>query len=101
MRGCKVGRALARSFLYHGPALGYRGSVFNLVYANNTASIRYATRFSTYIIRLADSSYVWRLWDNLGFTRVGLIPKAGRLKSQDREGEEFVDALVFYKSFEP
>jgi len=40
------------------------------------------------------------IWDKLGFTRAGLIPKAGRLKKRDGEGEEYVDALVYYKSFE-
>jgi len=72
------GRVLARSYLYYGPKLGYRGSVFNLVYVNNTASIR--------------------LWESLGFIKAGLIPDAGRLK-KDGGGEEYVDALVFYKSF--
>ena len=39
-----------------------------------------------------------RLWESLGFTKAGLIPDAGRLKN-DGGGEEYVDALVFYKSF--
>jgi len=72
------GRVLAKSYLYYAPKLGYRGSVFNLVYVNNVASIR--------------------LWEALGFTKAGLIPKAGRLKKEGG-GEEYVDAAVFYKSF--
>lgn len=36
------GRVLANSYLHYGPKLGYRGSVFNLVYVNNLASIKYA-----------------------------------------------------------
>jgi hypothetical protein len=40
-----------------------------------------------------------RLWERLGFTKAGLIPKAGRLKKRGGEGEEFVDAWVYYKSF--
>ncbi|KAF9645009.1 hypothetical protein BDM02DRAFT_3120913 [Thelephora ganbajun] len=72
------GRALAKSYLYYGPKLGYRGSVFNLVYVNNVASVR--------------------LWEALGFTKAGLIPNAGRLKKEGG-GEEYVDAIVFYKSF--
>ncbi|KAI7940004.1 hypothetical protein MJO28_013656 [Puccinia striiformis f. sp. tritici] len=84
-RGRKIGKTLARSFLHYAPLLGYRASVFNLVYKNNLASIA--------------------IWDSLGFQRVGLIPKAGRLKkaptgdsnSQSNEGEEFVDAIVYWK----
>jgi hypothetical protein len=30
---------------------------------------------------------------------VGLIPAAGRLKKSDGTGEEYVDAIVYYKSF--
>ncbi|KAG6857197.1 hypothetical protein H0H87_008263 [Tephrocybe sp. NHM501043] len=39
------------------------------------------------------------LWERLGFTRAGLIPRAGRLKKKDGQGEEYMDAYVFYKSF--
>lgn len=39
-----------------------------------------------------------RLWEALGFTKAGLIPNAGRLK-EDGGGEEYVDAIVFYKRF--
>ncbi|KAA1079313.1 hypothetical protein PGT21_007574 [Puccinia graminis f. sp. tritici] len=83
-RGRKVGKTLARSFLHYAPLLGYRASVFNLVYKNNLASIA--------------------IWDSLGFQRVGLIPNAGRLKSatknadgQSNEDEEYVDAIVYWK----
>ncbi|KAH7883210.1 hypothetical protein F5I97DRAFT_1939055 [Phlebopus sp. FC_14] len=79
-RGGGYGRVLARSYLYYAPKLGYRASVFNLVYANNVASIR--------------------LWEKLNFTKAGLIPEAGRLKRADGLGEEYVDAWVFYKSFQ-
>lgn len=59
---------------------GYKGSVFNLVYVNNVASVK--------------------IWDSLGFTRAGLIPKAGLLKSATAgEPDEYVDAIVFHKSF--
>ncbi len=40
-----------------------------------------------------------RLWDKLGFQRVGLIPKAGLLKTGPNGAEEYVDAVVVYKSF--
>jgi len=54
--------------------------VFNLVYKNNLASVA--------------------IWDRLGFQRAGLIPDAGRLKKADAPGEEYVDAIIFYKSFQ-
>ncbi|KAL1411433.1 hypothetical protein Q8F55_002389 [Vanrija albida] len=79
-RGRKIGNALAESFLVYAPKLGYKSSVFNLVYSNNVASLR--------------------LWDKLGFTRAGLIPKAGRLKTGPNGTEEYVDAVIVYKSFE-
>ncbi|KAJ7072650.1 hypothetical protein C8F01DRAFT_1104797 [Mycena amicta] len=78
-RGRGYGSALAKSYVHYAPKLGYRASVFNLVYANNTASVK--------------------LWERLNFTRAGLIPKAGRLRRKDGNGEEYVDAWVFYKSF--
>lgn len=43
---------------------------------------------------------IHRLWDALNFTRAGLIPRAGRLKKTDGSGEEYVDAIVFYKRFD-
>lgn len=78
-RGLGLGRIAARSFLFYGPAFGYRGSVFNLVYASNEASVR--------------------LWTKLGFTNVGRIPEAGRLKKVDGDGEEYVDAWVVHGDF--
>lgn len=78
-RGLRVGSTLGRSYLHFAPLCGYRGSVFNLVYVSNEASVR--------------------IWDGLGFQRAGLIPGAGKLKRKDGEGEEFVDAIVFFKSF--
>lgn len=50
---------------------GYKYSVFNLVFANNPASIR--------------------IWEKLGFSVIGRVPKAGRLANS----EELVDALIF------
>ncbi|KAK4054762.1 hypothetical protein OIV83_000686 [Microbotryomycetes sp. JL201] len=78
-RGLKVGLTLGRSYLYFAPILGYKGSVFNLVFVNNTASLK--------------------IWDQLGFTRAGLIPKAGLLKTVDGKAEEYVDAVVFHYDF--
>lgn len=39
-RGSGYGRILAKSYLYYAPALGYKASVFNLVYNNNVASVK-------------------------------------------------------------
>ncbi|WWC70091.1 uncharacterized protein I206_104038 [Kwoniella pini CBS 10737] len=78
-RGRKIGLNLGRSFLQYAPELGYRGSVFNLVYKNNAASLA--------------------IWDQLGFQRVGEIPKAGRLKTGQNGMEEYVDAIIVFKSF--
>ncbi|KAJ7076821.1 hypothetical protein B0H15DRAFT_925045 [Mycena belliarum] len=78
-RGRGYGSALAKSYVHYAPKLGYRASVFNLVYTNNTASVR--------------------LWEGLNFKKAGLIPKAGRLRRRNGDGEEYVDAWVIYKSF--
>ncbi|KAF8583828.1 hypothetical protein K439DRAFT_1390119 [Ramaria rubella] len=81
-RGIGIATALAQSYLKYAPRLGYKASVFNLVYVNNVASVR--------------------IWDRLGFNKVGRLPCAGRLKRRAEEGggEEYVDAWVMYKSFE-
>lgn len=51
---------------------GYTYAVFNLVYETNVASCR--------------------LWDSLGFKRIGRVPGGGQLKSQPGE---FVDAIIY------
>ncbi|KAJ5550183.1 hypothetical protein N7535_001878 [Penicillium sp. DV-2018c] len=70
-RGKGVGNAMGKAYLEFAPRLGYTYSVFNLVFANNPASIR--------------------IWENLGFSVIGRVPKAGRLANS----EELVDALIF------
>ncbi|KAG0167007.1 hypothetical protein DFQ28_006721 [Apophysomyces sp. BC1034] len=75
-RGLGAGRAMAETFLTVAPALGYKASVFNLVFANNEASIR--------------------IWKRLGFQQVGLIPAAARLKNSP---DTLVDALIFHCDF--
>lgn len=52
---------------------GYTYSVFNLVFANNTASMK--------------------IWDDLGFERIGRVKKAARLANS----EELVDAVIYGK----
>ncbi len=42
-----------------------------------------------------------RLWEALNFEKAGRIPRAGRLKKADGDGEEYVDAWVFYRRFDP
>jgi RimJ/RimL family protein N-acetyltransferase len=79
-RDKQIGKLMAQSYLKIAPLLGYKSSVFNLVFENNTASIK--------------------LWKKLGFKEVGRIPNAGRLKKINSEEEEFVDAIMFYYNFE-
>ncbi|KAJ6096044.1 hypothetical protein N7486_006790 [Penicillium sp. IBT 16267x] len=67
-----VGRLMGEGYLEWAPRLGYTYAVFNLVYESNVASCR--------------------LWDSLGFKRIGRIPGGGRLKSQPGE---FVDAIIY------
>jgi hypothetical protein len=59
--------------------LGYKYSVFNLVYVTNLPSIA--------------------IWDSLGFIRSGLVPKAGRLKTGKNGDEEYVDAILYWRDF--
>ncbi|EJD40391.1 hypothetical protein AURDEDRAFT_70185 [Auricularia subglabra TFB-10046 SS5] len=79
-RGKGCGSLLGQSYLVNAPLLGYKASVFNLVYTNNVASVR--------------------IWEGLGFEKVGKIPRVGRLKKADESGEEYVDAWVIWKEFE-
>lgn len=77
-RGLGLGSLAGLTFTHYGPAAGYRGSVFNLVYASNVASVR--------------------IWQALGFDNVGLIPGAGLLKDGDKE--VYTDAWVVHGDFE-
>ncbi|SNX81300.1 related to l-azetidine-2-carboxylic acid acetyltransferase [Melanopsichium pennsylvanicum] len=77
-RGLGLGGVLGRSFLHYGPSAGYKGSVFNLVYVNNVASVK--------------------IWQRLGFTIVGRLPMAGALKTEDGR-EELTDAYIIFKDF--
>lgn len=77
-RGLGLGGVLGRSFLHFGPTAGYKGSVFNLVYVNNMASVK--------------------IWQRLGFTIVGRLPMAGALKTEDGK-DELTDAYIIFKDF--
>ncbi|TGZ77521.1 putative GNAT family acetyltransferase, partial [Ascodesmis nigricans] len=69
-RGC--GKKLGEAYLEYAPKLGYVYSIFNLVYETNTASLR--------------------IWDSLGFERIGRVKGAGRLKSYPGR---YVDAVIY------
>jgi L-glutamate-5-semialdehyde N-acetyltransferase len=74
-RGQGSGRYLVDAFLYFAPRLGYKSSIFNLVFATNIASIK--------------------LWDKYGFKRVGVVKGAGRLKGHT----ELIDAYIYQYEF--
>ncbi|KAF3247368.1 hypothetical protein TWF192_006614 [Orbilia oligospora] len=69
---------MAETFLVYAPLLGYKSSIFNLVFESNVASCK--------------------LWDRLGFTRSGRVKDAGWLKVGGEE--KYVDAIVFQKFFD-
>ncbi|PVZ98796.1 hypothetical protein BB558_003279 [Smittium angustum] len=74
-RSLGVGKEMGLAFIKLAPALGYKASLFNLVFESNTSSVR--------------------LWRSLGFIETGRIPKAGRLRNSDK----LVDAINFYYDF--
>lgn len=51
------------------------------------------------IIFILDNIPSLSIWDQLGFQRVGVIPNGGRLKTGPNGNEEYVDAVIVYKSF--
>ncbi|CAI6338468.1 unnamed protein product [Periconia digitata] len=67
-----VGRLMGELYLDWAPKLGYSYSVFNLVYETNVASCR--------------------IWDALGFKRLGRVKGCGNLKSYPGE---LVDAIIY------
>ncbi|KAI5863652.1 hypothetical protein GGS23DRAFT_508948 [Durotheca rogersii] len=67
-----VGRLMGESYLDWAPKLGYTYSVFNLVYETNVASCR--------------------IWDALGFKRIGRVKGCGNLKSYP---DRLVDAIIY------
>merc|ERR1711976_236269 len=78
-RGQRIATFLAYCFRFLARDLGYEASFFNLVYESNTASVK--------------------LWRRFGFTEIGVIPKAGKLKGKD--GKEFYsDAIQMNCDFE-
>lgn len=73
-----VGRLMGEGYLEWAPKLGYTYSVFNLVYETNVASCR--------------------IWDALGFKRVGRIKACGNLRSYPNE---LVDAIIYGRDLGP
>ncbi|KAJ8104976.1 hypothetical protein ONZ43_g7607 [Nemania bipapillata] len=67
-----VGRLMGESYLDWAPKLGYTYSVFNLVYETNVASCK--------------------IWDALGFKRIGRVRGCGNLKSYP---DRLVDAIIY------
>jgi GNAT superfamily N-acetyltransferase len=73
-----VGRLMGESYLDWAPRLGYTYSVFNLVYETNVASCR--------------------IWDALGFKRIGRVKGAGNLKSYPGR---LIDAIIYGRDLGP
>ncbi|KAL8833249.1 MAG: hypothetical protein Q9170_004381 [Blastenia crenularia] len=73
-----VGRLMGEGYLEWAPKLGYTYSVFNLVYETNVASCR--------------------IWDALGFKRIGRIKECGNLRSYP---DELVDAIIYGRDLGP
>ncbi|EHK99634.1 putative L-azetidine-2-carboxylic acid acetyltransferase [Glarea lozoyensis 74030] len=73
-----VGRLLGEQYIEWAPKLGYVYSVFNLVYETNVASCR--------------------IWDALGFKRIGRVKGAGNLKSYPGQ---LVDAIIYGRDLGP
>lgn len=72
-RGLGLGKEMGQKYLQLAPQLGFTYSVFNLVFETNTASIR--------------------IWDQLGFDRIGYVKDAAVLKGHNR----LVGAIMFGK----
>ncbi|KAL1968911.1 hypothetical protein VTN77DRAFT_1272 [Rasamsonia byssochlamydoides] len=73
-----VGRLMGEGYLEWAPKLGYTYSVFNMVYETNVASCR--------------------IWDALGFKRIGKVPGCGNLRSYPGQ---LVDAIIYGRDLGP
>ena len=71
-RGNGIGQRMGKTFLPLAQDLGYKASFFNLVFVSNGVSDR--------------------MWQKLGYTMLGVVPKVARLKGM----EELVDAKQYY-----
>ncbi|KAG5983684.1 hypothetical protein E4U55_007495 [Claviceps digitariae] len=73
-----VGRLMGEAYIDWAPRLGYTYSVFNLVYETNVASCR--------------------IWDALGFKRIGRIKACGNLRSHP---DRLIDAIIYGRDLVP
>ncbi|CEJ91967.1 Putative Histone acetyltransferase spt10 [[Torrubiella] hemipterigena] len=73
-----VGRLMGESYIDFAPRLGYTYSVFNCVYETNVASCK--------------------IWDALGFKRIGRIKGCGNLKSHP---DRLIDAIIYGRDLAP
>ncbi|KAI4858641.1 hypothetical protein F4820DRAFT_442044 [Hypoxylon rubiginosum] len=73
-----VGRLMGECYLDWAPKLGYTYSVFNLVYETNVASCK--------------------IWDALGFKRIGRVKGCGNLKSYP---DRLIDAIIYGRDLGP
>lgn len=73
-----VGRLMGETYIEWAPKLGYTYSVFNLVYETNVASCR--------------------IWDALGFKRIGRVKGCGNLKSYP---DQLIDAIIYGRDLGP
>lgn len=73
-----VGRLMGESYIDWAPRLGYTYSVFNCVYETNVASCK--------------------IWDALGFKRIGRVKGCGNLKSHP---DRFVDGIIYGRDLSP
>jgi GNAT superfamily N-acetyltransferase len=73
-----VGRLMGETYIDWAPKLGYTYSVFNLVYETSVASCR--------------------IWDALGFKRIGRVKGCGNLKSYPGQ---LIDAIIYGRDLGP
>ncbi|KAL7932483.1 hypothetical protein V8C35DRAFT_328461 [Trichoderma chlorosporum] len=73
-----AGRLMGEAYIDWAPRLGYTYSVFNLVYETNVASCK--------------------IWDALGFKRIGRVKGCGSLKSYP---DRFIDAIIYGRDLAP
>lgn len=75
-RGLGLGKELGAKYLDIAPQLGYVYSVFNLVFETNLASLK--------------------IWDSLGFERIGYVKNVAVLKGHDK----LIGAFMFGKDLQ-
>lgn len=73
-----AGRLMGEAYIDWAPRLGYTYSVFNLVYETNVASCK--------------------IWDALGFKRIGRVKGCGNLKSYP---DRLIDAIIYGRDLAP